>query len=210
MTHQRRKLLAGCLLGASLAWPAGGWAGDRLYQWSVDNCATIPKGAQPAPLGTYVNRWIDLQQTKAESDDFVLYKHMWYHGGTTLGPLGMYQLDLISRRLPGVPFPVVIETSKNDKLDEQRREVVAALLAMRGLNDPTRVIIAYPIAEGLFGDEAPRVYNGLIGLRSFYGGGVFGGFGTGFGNNFFGNNFGGFGGAFGGFGGFGGFNPFGF
>jgi hypothetical protein len=211
MTHrQRRKLLAGCLLGASLFWPVGtSWAGDGMHRWCVDNCATIPKGAQPAPLGTYVNRWIDLQQTKAESDDFVLYKHMWYRGGTTLGPLGLYQLDLITRRLPGVPFPVVIETSKNEKLDEQRREVVAALLAMRGMNDPTRVIVAYPIAEGLFGDEAPRVYNGLLGLNNFFGGGLFGSFGTGFGAGF--GGFGGFGGGFGGFGGFGGgFNPFGF
>src|SRR5260370_3298413 len=86
----------------------------------TDNCANIPKGAQPAPNGTYVNKFIEVQSNLAEADDFVFYKHMWFMGGTTLGPLGRYQLDLMARRLPNEPFPVVIETSKNDAVDEAR------------------------------------------------------------------------------------------
>jgi hypothetical protein len=139
-----------------------------------DRCANIPPGVQPAPPGTYVNKFIHVQAAKAETDDFVLYKHMWFNGGTELGPLGRYQLDLITRRLPTVPFPVVIETSKDDQLDSQRRGVIVALLRARGFTDPDRVIVAYPIAEGLRGDEAVLVYNGLINLGAGLGGGGFG------------------------------------
>ena len=71
-----------------------------------------------AATGTYINKIIQIQDSKAEMDDFVIYKHMWYMGGTQLGPLGRYQLDLIAKRLPTVPFPVVVATSKNDGLDE--------------------------------------------------------------------------------------------
>jgi hypothetical protein len=193
----KRKLWTGCLLGAQvLVGPAAARADGHGVGWWIaqlinpDNCAGVPKGAQPAPLGTYVNKFIQIQESKAEMDDFVFYKHMWFRGGTDLGPLGRYQLDMMTARLRNVPFPVVVETSMNEKLDERRRDVIIALLKMRGYDDPSRVVIAFSIAEGLYGDEAPRIYSGLIGLNSYGGGGLFG---NGFG-------FGGFGGGFGRFG----------
>src|SRR5262245_11393802 len=132
MTRKRMRL-CGWLVGAGLAWSGHALAGDKgcssCGHWlCVDNCATIPKGALPAPTGTYVNGWANAQETAAESDDFVIYKNMWYRGGKELGPLGKYQLDLIARRLPTTPFPVVIATSKDDELDEARREVIVTLL----------------------------------------------------------------------------------
>jgi hypothetical protein len=203
----KRFCLAGCLLAATLAATGaaraqgcgpggcgnGGYGGYGSHStpcpWLIDNCAQIPRIAQPAPNGTYVNRWFFLQDQKAELDDFVFYLNMWYRGGTELGPMGRYYLDMISNRLPRTPFPVVIETSKDDRLDEARREVIITLLERRGLTDPTRVIVAYPIAEGLLGEEAPRI-------AAFYLSGGFG-FGGGFGGGF---GFGGFTGGFGGFG----------
>lgn len=171
----KRLLLCGWLVGAGLAWNGaaladgkgcGGWCGHWLC---VDNCATIPPGALPAPLGTYVNAFIKVQESNAEADDFVIYKNMWYRGGKELGPFGKYQLDLIAKRLPTTPFPVVIATSKNDELDEARREVIVALLAMRGCTDPTRVIVAYPVAEGLYAEDADRVARVLfrVGVQGF-------------------------------------------
>lgn len=186
MTRKRR-LIHYWLLGTTLAWPPVLLAGERCGKhWlCVDNCSTIPPGAQPAPPGTYVNGFIKVQDTLAETDDFVIYKHMWYRGGKELGPLGRYQLDLISKRLAHVPFPVVIATSKNDELDEARREVILNLLSMRGFNDPSRVIVAYPVAEGLEPDDIPRVANRLAtggpgGLGSIPGVGGPAGFGGGF------------------------------
>jgi hypothetical protein len=75
---------------------------------------------------------------------------------------------------------VVIETSLDDRLDEARREVLIALLEKRGLTDPTRVIVAYPIAEGLQGEDAQRIGQLYISGAGF-GFGGFGGFGGGFG-----------------------------
>jgi hypothetical protein len=159
-----------------------GWGfGHGPCPWYVDNCAQIPRRAQPAPSGTYINRWAFLQDQKAELDDFVIYQNMWFRGGTELGPMGRYYLDLISNRMARHPMPIVIETSRNDRLDEARREVLITLLERRGLKDPTRVIVAFPIAEGLLGEEAPRISAAYLsgGLNGFgYGGfGGFGGFG---------------------------------
>src|SRR6516165_463467 len=188
----KRPWMYGCLLGAGLVWPSAALADGRDWSWMrVNNCANIPPEAQPAPAGTYVNKFIQIQTAIAEQDDFVIYKHMWYRAGTELGPLGRYQLDLISRRLASVPFPVVIETSKNDSLDEQRRDIIVSLLAARGFNDPSRVVVAFPQAEGLYGDEAPRLYNRLLFGGPFGGGGGLGG----------GINGGALGGGFGGLGG---------
>jgi hypothetical protein len=181
-----------------------------------DPCANIPPGTQPAPPGTYVNKFFKLQAAKAEMDDFVIYRHMWLNNGTELGPLGRYQLDLITRRLATVPFPVVVETSKDEKVDSVRRDVILSLLTTRGFNDPQRVIVAYPIAEGLNGDEIYRIANGIVGLGDHHEGGwygqgngpSFGNFGLG-GNAFFGPGFNG-GNGIGsgyGFGGFGGVAP---
>ena len=191
----KRFCLAGCLLAATLAATGAARAqgcgpGCGLgygshggpCPWLIDNCAQIPRIAQPAPAGTYVNRWFFLQDQKAELDDFVIYLNMWFRGGTELGPMGRYYLDLISNRMGRHPFPIVIETSHDDRLDDARREVLITLLERRGLKDPTRVIVAYPIAEGLLGEEAPRIaafylygggyggYGGLGGLGGFGGG----------------------------------------
>lgn len=171
-----------------------------------DKCAVVPRGAQPAPNGYYLHQWMGRQASKAEADDFVIYNNMWYMGGTTLGPLGKYQLDMIARRLNREPFPVVIATSKDPAVDQARREAVLATLAQVGFADPTRVIIAFPAAEGLYGEEAFRVYNALLSIGQYTRGGIggfggLGGFGSGFG-------YGGFG--YLPYGGFGTFGRFGF
>src|SRR5947209_19690061 len=114
--------------GASSESMGGGAGGASVRSHACDRCPNIPPGVQPAPPGTYVNKFIKIQAGKAETDDFVIYKHMWFRGGTQLGPLGRYQLDLITRRLATVPFPVVIETNKDDTLDGARRDVIVALL----------------------------------------------------------------------------------
>jgi hypothetical protein len=173
-----------CGTGGPDAGPGFGWGyGHGPCPWYVDNCAQIPRRAQPAPSGTYTNRWAFLQDQKAELDDFVIYQNMWFRGGTELGPMGRYYLDLISNRMARHPMPIVIETSRDDRLDEARREVLITLLERRGLKDPTRVIVAFPIAEGLLGEEAPRIAAQY--LSGGYGGFGYGGFG----------GFGGFGGS---------------
>ena len=150
----------------------------------IDNCSTIPKGAIPQPYGWFVHGWQNAQCAKAEADDFVIYKHEWFKGGAELGPYGIYHIQQILKRLPGVPFPVLLEVeTQNPARNEMRRAVIVNYLAQVGFRDPeTRVVLGYPEAGGLYGDEAPRIYRQLISQQSMFGGlGGMGGLGGGFG-----------------------------
>jgi uncharacterized membrane protein YgcG len=151
----------------------------------------------PAPLGSSVRSWQDMQATLAAQDQFVIYLHEWYTA-KVLGPYGRFHLQRIAEKLSDVPFPVVIQPDLYDaKLNEARRTLVIAELTAKGITDaPQRVLIAMPIAEGLFGDEAVRVYSPIIGGGGAGGGsrGTFGGFGTSGGGGSGGGGMGSFGG----------------
>ncbi|MCS6853092.1 MAG: hypothetical protein NZ700_18200 [Gemmataceae bacterium] len=173
-------LLVGCASGGGSQW------------WNVDNCSRIPRGAIPEPVGSKVLRFQNVQAGKAEADDFVIYKHEWFLDGQELGPYGRYHLNLIARRLPEVPFPVVVQQSNDEALNEARRQVIIRELAVRGILDaPERVIVAFPEAEGMYGEQAEATFQrmmtgggggGLTGITPFGGfrgtfrGGLGGGF----------------------------------
>jgi hypothetical protein len=189
---------------------AGDW-------WNVDNCATIPQGAIPPPYGTHASNIFAGQYYRAQADQFVIYKHEWYLGGTDPGPAGRRHLTAIGDKLACVPFPIVVQPVEPEeleerspeaasKLNEERRRRVVDYLAARGdVNADRRVILGYPTAEGLYGVPAS-----LLGQRYLFSQGGFGGAGVGGGGGggagFGGGGFGGagtFGGT--GFGGTGGF-----
>jgi hypothetical protein len=179
---------------------------------AVDRCASIPKGAIPPPLGTSARAVMTVQATKAEADDFVIYKYEWCaEDGKALGPFGSYHLGQIIRRLPTVPFPVLIQVHPDEAVNLARREFIVQQLAFAGIPDPDqRVIVGFPTAEGLYGEEAEFIYDRLIqGSANQYRNQFGGAFGRGFGA-FGGGGFGGFGAGFGGIPGFaggGGFIP---
>jgi hypothetical protein len=189
--------LPGLLLGTS-----GCKCGSN---WTIDNCAVIEKGALPEQNGVFVREYQYRQTTKAERDDFVIYNQEWYLNGKELGPFGQYHLDQIIQRLPRVPFPVVVQLDPDPDLNKARWEVIVAALGKAGIPMPeTRVFIGRPEAEGLYGDEAPRIYGQMISSPSYGHGGGYG-YGTGFGGFGASGSLGGFGGGFGGLGGFGGY-----
>jgi hypothetical protein len=139
--------------------------------YHIDNAAAFPRGAIPAPTGTYVNQWADAHAAKAEADDLVIYKHEWYMGGLDLGPYGHYHLVQIVKRLPTMPYPVLLQAVPDPAVNETRRNLIVQALAMAGVPDPEhRVIVGFAEAEGLFGDEAERIYGQLIGGRDRTGG----------------------------------------
>jgi hypothetical protein len=128
----------------------------------VDRFADIQPGAIPEPPQTTVRRIFDTQAAKAEADDFVFYRHEFYMDGSQLGPYGQYHARLIANRLNEVPFPVLIQAVTDPKLNEQRRQSVIAALRRAGFEDiDQRVIVGFPEAEGMGGEEAERVYNSL-------------------------------------------------
>ena len=141
---------------------------------------------KPAPLGSYLYGWRDAQAIAAEADQFVIYRQEWYLDGTKPGPYGSYHLQRIVERLPSVPFPVIIEVDMRDeKINLARKTFVVNQLLAAGITDaPARVIVGYPRAEGLFGDEAARIFlqrfgAGQTGGTMGTGGGAYGGAGFG-------------------------------
>lgn len=208
MNGSRKRLRRGLALTAGVlaSWAGAGFAaagsnapGGTCFP-HIDNCATIPKGAIPQPYGWFVHKWQNAQCAKAEADDFVIYKHEWFKGGLDLGPYGVYHIQQMLKRLPGVPFPILIEVDRrNAELNESRRMQIVNILTQACVPDAeTRVVLGYPEAFGLYGDEASRIYRqmitqqslmgpygtnfgggaaGLPGLNSVPGGGTFGGLG---------------------------------
>jgi hypothetical protein len=107
-----------------------------------------------------------MQIDKAEADDFVIYKHEWYMGGKELGPYGRYHIQLIARRIPSVPFPVMIQVTEDASLNEARRKAVVRMLQDAGVADAEqRVVLGYPEAEGLYGEEAEQAFQRMIQLN---------------------------------------------
>src|SRR5690606_39108271 len=109
---------------------------------------------------------------------------------------------------------VLIQPAPNPAVNETRRNVIVAKLINGGILDAeSRVRIANPDAEGMFGDQAPIIYYRMLfsGYGNNYGNNFGGGFGSGLQGGFspfgspFGGGFGGFGGGLGSFGGFPGF-----
>lgn len=179
-------------------------------------------GQEPSLNGTSVNAWYEEHARRAEADDFTIHLNEWYMGGMDLGPYGLHHLGTMIRRLPQVPFPIIISPHLDSAMNEQRRRLVVQTLEQQGIGDAEqRVAIAYPQAEGLYGEEGVYVYydmfqnrsgyngNGGFGSSSRRGGGAFGGLGNGlggFGNGGGGGGYGGYGSGYGGFGGgYGGF-----
>lgn len=132
------------------------------HPWKV-----IPPLHLAAPNGTSVNSWFAGQAAAAEQDDFVIYLHEWYEGGTLLGPYGRYHLTEIIARLPHVPFKVVVQPGGPHELNEHRRGLIVAALLEAGSPDAEqRVVLAYPQAEGLYATQGERLF-----LRSYGGAG---------------------------------------
>ncbi len=169
----------------------------------------------PPPHGSYVRDHTTLQANLAEEADFVIYELEWVGDTAKPAPYGRYHLSEILRRLPSVPFPVVLQLHPDDKVNQERRNYVVRFLGENGIRDAAqRVVIDFAKAEGMYGDEAVGLYPEYITTRyrsGFAGGGLFGGAG-GFGGlgGFLGGGFGRFGlglgtgGRFGSGGGFGG------
>ena len=90
----------------------------------------------------------------------MIYQYEWFQGGDRLGPDGRRHIEAIAQRLESVPFPVLVEKSEDNAVNEARRQQVIATLATLGAPDPERrVILGYSEAEGLAGTEAVRLGN---------------------------------------------------
>ena len=92
-------------------------------------CEDIPPGAIPQPNGTYLCQWNHAEMARADRDNFVIYQYEWSADPTKLTQFGQDHLVRIAQGLPQVCFPVLIERSPDQHLDELRRMAVLEALA---------------------------------------------------------------------------------
>lgn len=145
-------------------------------------CNDITPGAIPQPNGTYSCQWIHAQAARADQDNFVIYQYEWAADGMKLTQFGQEHMAGMAQRLPQVPYPVVIEPSSDQHVNESRRLAVLDLLAnYHAPISPDRVILGRSEAEGLYGQEAPGHVRGMFSNNSSggQGAGSMGGVGTG-------------------------------
>ncbi len=162
------------LAGFSLAVPLAGLMGCEAQRHE-----DIPDGAHPQPVGASVRDFFGRQARKAEQDDFVIYRYEWQSDGSTaLNDWGQRRFNELVPRLSHEPFDIVIQPSDNGRLDEARQRTLVSLIAREGIVNPNdRVVVAWPDAEGLYGEEARQISEGAI-QREGAGGGAGGAGGT--------------------------------
>jgi len=100
----------------------------------------------------------------------VIYQYEW-QAENQLSPFGQRHFEGLVDRLNSEPEQILVETSGNSELDAKRRELLVTALAKREV--PTadqRVIVSYPVAEGLDGREAQRASMGYFGSGQGAGG----------------------------------------
>lgn len=141
-----------------------------------DQCADIPRGAIPQPLGSHACAWQSAQDALAEKDDFVIYQYEWQGESAELAPFGRRHIAVLKPRLMTQLSSIMVEPSANPAIDNQRKGTLVALLTSHGITDAeSRVRVGYPTAEGLYGPDSQRLERGY-----FRGGAGQGGLGGGF------------------------------
>jgi hypothetical protein len=128
-----------------------------------DRCDDIRPGSLPDPPGAHLARFEAIQKNNAEAFSYAIFVHEWYMGGKTLGPYGEYHLQQIAQLLPSVPYYVMIQPTLSPELNDIRRAVVVGRLLEAGIADAeVRVRLEYPETEGIFGEEAPRIFRSML------------------------------------------------
>jgi hypothetical protein len=143
----------------------------------------------PTPLGTISDSIWQNHEANAEASDFVIHEHEFIGNSARMNKGGEDHVKQIAVRMPGVPFPVLVEPSSmsvrpgdkygfpvhgNMDLDMQRRTVIVKALEAMGVNDvDQRVVVSPAFTPGYQFNEAERAYS--IGFNSSFSNGFGGG-----------------------------------
>jgi hypothetical protein len=129
-----------------------------------------PGEFESPPLGHFVYLHAKTQVANGDAARMVLYHYDF--DGTQINTRGQYQLEKIAAMLPRNFFPIVIEATPNAPgRDEARRVAVLQALGRSSFPvPPERVVVGRPIAGGLRGVEAERIYKNLISQTESKGG----------------------------------------
>lgn len=158
----RHTLALGSSLAACLLLVAGAGCHPCRQQCS------FPKGAIPAPVGTYACQWQQAHAAAAHADGFVLCLADWVGDSTQFGPAAKKRLIEFAEQGGTPAHQVLIQESEDAELNDQRRSAVIEFLAARGSDFPAeQVVLGEPKSLGLY--DSSRV---LSSAGSTAGGGL--------------------------------------
>lgn len=127
-----------------------------------ENCNDIPKGAIPQPLGSYVCAWHSAHAASADQDDRVLYSYQFECGGDQLSAEGKRHLRMQMGDTSGIVRPIIVQSVDDPELSVRRRNSVIDYLVQLGIEQPNDLVrIGDSKAEGLLGQDVPRIANGI-------------------------------------------------
>ena len=130
----------------------------------------FPEEFERPALGALMHAANEAQVRNGEAAAMTLYAFDFVSGTDQLNARGIDKLGEIASRLPMTFHPMIIERSRDAKLDDKRRMAVLEVLATNAFPvPPERVIVGRPIAHGLRGDEAVVIHEGSL-YRTMQGG----------------------------------------
>jgi hypothetical protein len=117
------------------------------------------------PLGQFLYQHGTTEVANGTAARMTLYHYDFVEGRNALNQRGKDQLAKIAALLPHNFFPVVVErTPEAPALAEARRLLVLNELGRSSFPiPPERVMVAVPMANGISGVEAEKIYRNLIG-----------------------------------------------
>jgi hypothetical protein len=130
-----------------------------------DDVIGYPETFVEPPLGSFVNRQLAIQVSKADTHRFTVYHTDFLPGTDRFSPVGASRFNLMYARLATWPGPIYVEwTPDQPELAEVRRRAILDTLAEAGSPMPAeRVVIGPSTSPGAVGVEASGNYYNMIG-----------------------------------------------
>jgi hypothetical protein len=130
-----------------------------------DDFIGYPETFVEPPLGSYVNKQLAVQVSKADAHRFTVYQTDFLPGTDRFSPIGASRFNLMYGRLAAWPGPIFVEwTPDQPELAEARRRAILSTLAAAGSTVPAeRVVIGPSPYPGAIGTEAIGHYNNMLG-----------------------------------------------
>jgi hypothetical protein len=129
-----------------------------------DDFIGYPETFIEPPLGSYVNRQLAIQVSKADVHRFTVYQTDFLPGTAQFSPIGASRFNLMYGRLPAWSGPIYVEwTPDQPELADSRRRRILTTLASAGSPMPAeRVVIGPSPYPGAIATEAVGNYNNMI------------------------------------------------
>ncbi|MFO0902874.1 MAG: hypothetical protein U0939_07735 [Pirellulales bacterium] len=151
--------------------------GRHGIKYALQDCYWgFPEYFEERPLNLYNQRAFAAMIGNGQGDFLVLYEYDFHDGKTgnpsQLNEAGYARLQRIVRMVKGQPrtSAVVVEALPGqERLNRERQQEVAAMLARFGVSERSALVSLGKPRRGLLGDEASPVYRNMINMSASQG-----------------------------------------